>query len=195
MYLPASSFVPSTVGEDLSATEPKCNSPGKGTNESDRDRLDSNEGLHVHTLPRQSVIVMPVKLVLNKTTNRAGWSVPQSRQARELQAAIFNELNEEVSRSRREQMVEAKRKETVRRFRRQKHKRGKQDMAEHHFFRTDRCSTCEFLDLEISTMQSLRLIFVQIFLPYFSEFFLFTYIELSIQFLTATSFFDAAISA
>jgi hypothetical protein len=154
MYLPGSSFVSSTVGEDLPGKEPlqKCNPPGKGTNESRRYRLGSNEGLHVHTLPRQSVIMAPAKLVLNKTTNRAGWSVPQSRQARELQVAIFNELNEEVSRNRREQMAEAKRKETVqslRSFRRQKHKRGKQGMVERHFFRTDRCSTCEFLDLEI----------------------------------------------
>eukprot|EP00944_MAST-04C_sp_MAST-4C-sp1_P000524 g524.t1 len=108
---------------------------------------------HVTSLPPASVVQSPVKMVLNKTTTNAAWSSPRTKESFEMQEALLYALDDDVIAIRHKTIETAARKyhrENVRaQLLHNNHmtKRPRPTLTVN--IRTDRCSTCEFLNLEI----------------------------------------------
>jgi hypothetical protein len=111
---------------------------------------DDDEHVHVYSLPPPSVVMSPVKMTMNRTTPNARWSVPRSREARRIQKVLMTVLDDDVDAVRKKKIGIHNRRVTAERLLTLKRK-GNQKTAvvSPQDIRQDRCSTCEFLDLDI----------------------------------------------
>ena len=117
------------------------------------DGIAAERIVHVTSLPPASVVQSPVKMVLNRTTTNAAWSSPRTKESFEMQEALLYALDEDVI---------AIRHKTIETAARKYHRENVKAQLLHNNnltkrqrptltvnIRTDRCSTCEFLNLEI----------------------------------------------